>query len=109
MKIQSAHGEVLALIDRGASHSLIHQDTIERLYPVHQIHATDIKLKSVTGQSLEVKGCCELAFQVAPELRIDHRFLVVDGSTTHQVILGLDFLADPERNIRHDLSDFILT
>ena len=109
MKIQSAHGETLALIDSGASHSLIHQDIIERLYPEHQIHATDIKLKSVTGQSLEVKGCCELAFQVAPELRIDHRFLVVEGSTTHQVILGLDFLADPERKIRHDLSDFILT
>ena len=109
MKMETKQGTAYALIDSGASHSLIQEDKLRQLLSEPQLQSSNVSLKSVTGQKLNIKGSCEVSFQIAKGLQITHKFIVVGDSMSYPAIIGLDFLADPGRNISHELSDFVLT
>ena len=108
MRLSNQQGELYALIDSGASHSLMSQTTFDRLSS-EPLSVPEVSLKSVTGHPLEITGTCELTLQVQDKLQVTHRFHIVSDPMPYDAILGLDFLADPARNIRHELSSFILT
>ena len=83
----------------------------ERVY--HQmsdqpLHSTELLLKSVTGQTLEVLGSGEVTFSISPDHSLTHRFQVVRNLQPYEAILGLNFLSEPRFNIHHDLSNFLL-
>ena len=67
-----------------------------------------VNLNSVTGQTIEVVGATSLTFWVTPELQVTHQFQVTRGLKPYEAILGLDFLANPAHQIRHELPSFIL-
>ena len=99
--------EIFALIDSGASHSLI-DDKAYRDFSGEPIRPSDLSLKSVTGQSLELLGCGEVTFNLSSDLTVTHTFHVVKNLRPYEAILGLDFLASPRLQVHHDLSNFLL-
>ena len=107
MRLSNEKGEFYALIDSGASHSLISEERFGRLFS-ETLKSPEIDLKSVTGQHLKITGACELKLQVHDNLQVTHRFHIVSDSMPYDAIIGLDFLADPHRNIRHELSSYVL-
>ena len=69
---------------------------------------TDLLLKSVTGEPLDIIGTSDMSVTLTPDLTVTHRFLVVRNLQPYEAILGLDFLSHPRHNIRHDLANFLL-
>ena len=108
MRLSNHQGELYALIDSGASHSLMSQATFDRLFS-EPLSVPEVSLKSVTGHPLEITGTCELTLEAHVKLQVTHRFHIVSDPMPYDAILGLDFLADPTRDIRHELSSFVLT
>ena len=80
--------ETVALIDTGASCTLIRSDVAERILGNRKRHLRrcDVRLKSVTGESLYVLGKVEFTSQIGPI-----EFVVVKD-LPHEVILGYDQL-----------------
>ena len=107
MRLSNQEGELFALIDSGASHSLMSENTFVRLF-TETLTPPEVDLKSVTGQHLNITGSCELTLNAQDNLQITHQFHIVSDPMPYDAIIGLDFLADPSREIRHELSSFVL-
>ena len=109
LKLTVGQRQIFALVDSGAPVSLLKASTYHSLGQNSIIAPPNVNLKSVTGQQLEVVGTAEVTFNIAEALCVSHEFQITKDIEPYEAIIGLDFLADPNRHIQHQLSNFILT
>ena len=95
------------MIDSGASHSLLDEQAYRRISGL-TLEPSGASLQSVTGQPLNILCSTEITFCLAKGLTLSHRFHVVRDLQPQDAILGLDFLANREFEIHHDLSNYLL-
>ena len=102
--------DTYALIDSGAPVSLLSYDEYNKIDEKFKspLSMPSVALKSVTGQSLDVVGATSVTFFISEKLRVVHEFQVVKNLQPYEAILGLDFLAHPSHEIRHELPNFVL-
>ena len=79
-----------ALVDSGASHSLMDEQTYHKMSK-QPLQKTDLLLKSVTGEPLDIVGSGEILMQLSPNITMNHSFLVVKTLQPYEGILGLVF------------------
>ena len=102
--------DIYALIDSGAPVSLLSYERYSEIDADHKssLSPPSVNLRSVTGQPLELVGTATLTFSMADNLQVTHQFHVAKNLQPYEAIIGLDFLAEPEHQIRHELSNFVL-
>ena len=105
--LTAGNHNVLALVDSGASHSLLDEKVYHEMSD-QPLQPAAVSLKSVTGQPLEIVGSGEITFHMAENLAITHCFHVVRNLQPYAAILGLDFLTKPRLSIYHDLAHYLL-
>ena len=101
---------IFALIDSGAPVSLLSYEAYNALEPdlKSTLSTPTVKLSSVTGQAIEVIGTAKITFFLTETLQVSHQFQVTKGLQPYEAILGLDFLANPSNQIKHELPNFVL-
>ena len=109
LKLSVGQRQIFALVDSGAPVSLLSSSTYHSLGQNSILTPPSVNLKSVTGQQLEVVGTAEVTFNLAEALCVSHEFQITKNLEPYEAIIGLDFLADPNRRIQHQLSNFTLT
>ena len=109
LKLTFEEHEIFALIDSGAPVSLLSHEAYCKIEGCKTPLSTPtVNLKSVTGQPLEIVGTSAITFSIEKNLQVTHQFHVAKNLKPYQAILGLDFLANPSHDIRHELSNFVL-
>ena len=87
--------DVIAMLDSGASVSLLQSDVFHRIQNDKSIkfHKLDINVQSVTGDKLNISRCVSLIVNLGNKT-IRHRFYIVENSLSaqYQAILGYEFL-----------------
>ena len=90
-----------ALIDSGASCSLIHKRIFESLKNPPKLSKSKVSLQAVNGDSLSALGSAELTFEIGGT-KISHLFHIV-SNMNRNVILGRDWLQQNGVRIYFDL------
>ena len=67
MRLSNHQGELCALINSGAAHSLMSQAAFNRLFS-EPLSVPEVSLKSVTGHPMEITGTCELTLEAHDKL-----------------------------------------
>lgn len=95
-----------ALVDTGASVSLIHRRITEHFPQNECPKSTQIKLRAATGDSIKVIGEMDLRFKLGKKY-LNHTFIVADNIGKN-VILGRDCLKEHEMKVDFGKNQLIL-
>lgn len=94
MQIRQNGQTVYTLVDSGASHSLMEEESYRKLTD-EPLSSPETDLRSVTGQKLHVVESVRLSFWMTETLLVQHKFQVVRDLGPYKAIFGLDFLIRP--------------
>ena len=91
LKCTTANREIQALVDTGASVSMISTSTFQSLNPRPKLFESSLKIRGISGAITPVAGVTEMTITIAGE-RYLGRFVVMN--TKEEMLLGADFLSE---------------
>ena len=97
----SRNKHIRALIDTGAEVSLMKKSIYQTIRGNHRLKNTRTNLQSVSGESLKVTGCADIAFVIGG-IRLTHNFFIVEDMNRN-AILGRDFLTTNGVRLYYDM------